>query len=112
MLQYVTRKRRSDLPQLDHQDCYDEFDGSIPTGKIAKSLYPLKYLELTEKPKKISSVDENIISVENNKPTLIIVEHSYGVNIFEYVDDFSISDYKIEVEKKYWNGFIKNIEIK
>lgn len=114
MLQYVTRRRRGDIEQLEYPDCYDEFDGSIPTGRIVSCTYPLKYLVVDniveEKTSSIEDVSTNEqIPVQQSK---IVITHHYGTTIMEKEYDFSISDYKDMLDKKFWPGFVKSIEIK
>lgn len=114
MLQYVTRRRRDDIEQLEYPDCYDEFDGPIPTGRIVSCTYPLKYLVVDniveEKTPSIENLSTNEqIPVQQSK---IVVTHHYGTTIMEKEYDFSISDYKAMLDSKFWPGFVETIEIK
>lgn len=110
MLQYTVRRRRADLEQLEYPDCYDEFDGRVPTGRIVKNISPLEYLDLGSKESEpeVKIIQEKIVDIKK----LVQVIHEFGIFETEYPGEFSLTEYKSQIEKKYWIGFVKDIIIK
>lgn len=114
--QYVTRRRRHDLEQLEYPDCYDEYIGREPTGKIAKTLSPLVYVDIQSTHKESDPIvveKHKEIIVEKRKRTHIEVIHSCGTSIVECDYEYNKEDYINYLNTMYWNGFaieIRDIE--
>lgn len=126
--QFVVRKRREDLEQLQYPDYYDEYIGMKPTGNIVNSKGVKVGFD-----ERFTNVKSNIIKetwdvpsieeVESITPTpvvdvkssikFLIVEHYYGSTIIDYElneEDIDLEEYKKEIEIKYWSGFVTSIK--
>lgn len=134
-LQYTVRKRHHSEPELPYSDCYDEFLGKNHTGRIVR----LNVGKEPEVVAHLNDFENNIVKNEEDKVKNLIKEladifgytsnkteeksflppeikfvkiiHVYGETVYQFEEDFSIEDYKQEIENKFGIGFVKEIKI-
>lgn len=109
--QLVIRRRREDLPQLEYPDCYDEYIGREPTGKIMKNFQEVVAIKTSDN--KIIENKQDIIGIEKN---YIKVIHYYGESLVgdynnEEIQSINLDEYKKQLDSHFWDGFVFNITI-
>lgn len=113
--QLVTRRRRIDIPQLEYPDCYDEYIGREPTGRILTS--DGKEIHLTKNIPTENISNDNEVETVVSTVYQITVTHHYGQTTFEPYekDEFEkldLEEYIIMLNNKYWKNFVSSIDVR
>ena len=107
-VQLVTRRRRPDLEQLEYPDCYTEFVGMNPTGRIIRGLNEVVFDANITKDTS-NTKEEKVIVIK--KYFKLFVKTIYGENLVDVYSEedkngINIEDYKTELRNKYKEVFV------
>mgnify|MGYP001282053726 CR=1 FL=1 len=107
-IQLVSRRRRPDLEQLEYPDCYTEYVGTKPTGRIIRGLNEVVYDANLIKDENKEKEEKNIVIKKYFK---LFVKTLYGEHLIDVYseedkNDINIEDYKTELGNKYKDIFV------